>query len=833
MKPNFALSLSFDGIRLLHRAAGGWREVGEVSVTSQDLAAELAVLRATAVRLDASGLRCKLVVPPAQIKYLTIETPGLSEPARRKAAEAALVDATPYEIEELAYDISLDGPLTHVAAVARETLAEAEGFALEHRFHPVSFVAIPEAAAFLGEPFFGTTDAAAALLDSGETVEADGIAVVVVGRVEAPAEDKPATENKTTAPASVPTAKSAPVPESKPAAPAPVKPRDAPDNTAAPKPETNPTVTPAPKPDVLPNAPAAKPPAASPQGKVPLAGGQTLEQAATGPDAAAPKKPVIVSMRKSGPPKPAPDEPPKITIGFSSRRSTPAVSPSLGGAARNTPPPDSSSLTAPPIAVAKDAAPLASGNEQERMTVFGARGDVVGGKPRFLGLIMTIILLVFLAGVAAWAAVFLDDGIASLLRGKTARAVASAPENQTGTEIIRVPTDAQEEIVQSGDPGALAALDPVLSAEDSAVLDALQKPRTEPQRDVITPAEAAARYAVSGIWPLSPATALEQPDVPDAPAYRSSLDPVSAASDAIALPSPAGLDTDVQLAAVVSPPPFGQPANLDSRGLWVPTPEGIVTPEGYTLLAASPPLKPPHALTRFARQPEAAPVVSPLAGFRPKTRPGGLAENAERSQLGGVTRIELAVFRPAVRPRSLQQRAEAARKAEEAAQVSAEEDRATAAAAAAASAALALPPTTAPVVDDATQYAVALSKRPDTRPRNFSNVVKRAQRTAPVETRVAAAPSVAPKSVAPKIPSKASVSRSATVKNAINLRKVNLIGVYGKPSSRRALVRLANGRYKKVRVGDRIDGGQISAIGDTDLRYTKRGRNVVLKIPSS
>jgi Tfp pilus assembly protein PilP len=69
------------------------------------------------------------------------------------------------------------------------------------------------------------------------------------------------------------------------------------------------------------------------------------------------------------------------------------------------------------------------------------------------------------------------------------------------------------------------------------------------------------------------------------------------------------------------------------------------------------------------------------------------------------------------------------------------------------------------------------------------------------------------------------------VKNAINLRQVNLIGVYGKPSSRRALIRLSNGRYQKVSVGDRINGGRVSAIGNSELRYTKGGRNVVLQMP--
>jgi Tfp pilus assembly protein PilP len=67
--------------------------------------------------------------------------------------------------------------------------------------------------------------------------------------------------------------------------------------------------------------------------------------------------------------------------------------------------------------------------------------------------------------------------------------------------------------------------------------------------------------------------------------------------------------------------------------------------------------------------------------------------------------------------------------------------------------------------------------------------------------------------------------------NAINLRRMNLIGVYGKPSNRRALIRLPSGRYKKVKVGDRLDGGRIVAIGDSELRYQKSGRSVTLKMP--
>jgi type IV pilus biogenesis protein PilP len=124
---------------------------------------------------------------------------------------------------------------------------------------------------------------------------------------------------------------------------------------------------------------------------------------------------------------------------------------------------------------------------------------------------------------------------------------------------------------------------------------------------------------------------------------------------------------------------------------------------------------------------------------------------------------------------------------------------------------------------------------PRARPANFAIIVDRAKRnsqrnaTASISEAVA---TVAPRTVTPNIPSSASVARQATLDNAINLRRMNLIGVYGTPSNRRALVLMPNGRYKKVKVGDRIDGGRVVAIGDSQLQYQKGNRNHTLKIPS-
>ena len=97
-----------------------------------------------------------------------------------------------------------------------------------------------------------------------------------------------------------------------------------------------------------------------------------------------------------------------------------------------------------------------------------------------------------------------------------------------------------------------------------------------------------------------------------------------------------------------------------------------------------------------------------------------------------------------------------------------------------------------------------------------------------------AAPVAPPVAVAaaikPLAPSPGLVTRQATQENAINLRKISLIGVYGSESDRRALVRLPDGQFVKVKPGDSIDGGRVAAIGEDQLRYIKNGANILLQL---
>ena len=162
--------------------------------------------------------------------------------------------------------------------------------------------------------------------------------------------------------------------------------------------------------------------------------------------------------------------------------------------------------------------------------------------------------------------------------------------------------------------------------------------------------------------------------------------------------------------------------------------------------------------------------------------------------------------------------------------------------------------TSADPLAGATRLAVAQARRPDTRPRNFDRVVARAQERL-ARAQPAAAPAASPGSVgtgglapeeqaedapveiaavaaAPSGPIPGGVAQAATQENVLTLREINLIGVYGRPDERRALVRLANGRYLRLSVGDSLDGGQVSAIDTNALNYVKRGRTIRLEIPN-
>ncbi|WP_319826488.1 hypothetical protein [Thalassovita sp.] len=750
MKPNFALTFSSDGIRLLHRAPNGWLLVGDAPFDAADMAQETAALLAKAALLDSQPIRTKLVIPNDQIRYLSVASTARTEAEAEDDAAHALRGATPYELKDLAFDWAMDDGQLYLAAVARETLDEAEGFAVEHGFNPVSFVALPDQSTFAGEPFFGVAKSARAALPKPDGVTRDLQPIQVVGAAAIPAPPTPD-------PKPTPAPKPEPKPDPKPAQKAGAQPK------------------PAPKP---PEAQTAKP-SAPPKAIAPDTGAEgdatpAFASVRKAPTAAKPGPETVthpaVPDDLSKAPKPSPDAPPEKPTAKAKPAPVSAIPPAPGAApieaaatrARTEPPAKTASLRLG-LPGKRAAAPPSGG---------------IGGKPRYLGVALSGILLFFLAVAAVWA---------SLGGTEDAPETAIAPiEAPAETELAETPPlpPAEEATVEE-----LAEADDVEPAgnvtEGEAALPPSPAQLLPDTPHPVTPQEAEQHYLTTGIWQIAP----DQPQPPEIDAgeeaYLVSLDPRSNAVDAVALPD-IGAQHDNPPARRVNPAAAGTTFDVDDRGLVTATPEGALTPDGIMVFLGQPPLTPPKTPTRFSQTPD--PAASAIGGIRPRARPGNLLEKTEREQLGGRTRTELAALRPRVRPIEEKEQIEQA----------------------------------AP----ATQQAVLNSLKPRPRPGNMSKIVEKTEQKQKATVQTAAA--VAPVAV---IPSKASVARQATVKDALDLRQVNLIGVYGKPSDRRALVRLSNGRYKKVQVGDSIDGGKVAAIGETELRYVKGGRAIVLKMP--
>jgi len=357
---------------------------------------------------------------------------------------------------------------------------------------------------------------------------------------------------------------------------------------------------------------------------------------------------------------------------------------------------------------------------------------------------------------------------------------------------------------------------------------------TEPSADTSAPA------ALVEAPPAVSATAGPARPAPPSPAttetiYLASIDPVTRASDAIALPAVATLAARARPMAPPSPPGTSSEAAGEARTAAVTAVEAPAS-DAAAVTLGSPPLASPTASAPEAETAaEPTELAQALPDRRPLPRPSGLAERNQRATLGGRTRDELAALRPLARPASEQTVvAEAPSPPSDYAVATSRVPRDR-------------PADLATRVATANAIAAALAAPPPAPPAPAPPPVVAQPQPAPAPQVAAAAPPPAAAAVpeddyddgetevvaaAPNIPTSASVARQATIQNAISLRQINLIGVYGTDRDRRALVRLSNGRYVKVRVGDRLDGGQIAAIGRDELRYVKGGRNFTLQLPS-
>ncbi|MFY0595711.1 MAG: hypothetical protein JXQ85_04695 [Cognatishimia sp.] len=718
MKPNYALSLSLDGIKFLCRLDEGWHQLGDVPLEHADLEDALRGLRQLGEDHAGGDALCKIILPNDQIKYLTL--PGVSIDQTETITEA-LETATPYSLDELAYDFVETTEGVQVAAVAHETLGEALDFASEHGFHPVSFAAIPDPTEFNAEPFFGTTGLASSIMDAPESVGPDDAVVFVVS--EGPLE-KP---------------------------------------------------TPEPAPPFASSRLVATPTDTGTEIRLGGAkrGVEINTDATTISPSATEDAPEVAPAGATALAAQEPRFDPATLIAGLKNRPEPSGELRLRGASRTSETDGTQTIEKPTEPKPK----------QSKKSKKPAPDPIeIGGKPKYLGVILIVILLVFLAGVALWSSVFSDDGLAGWFGADTPVETIALDGAQVDTlETAALPPVNNETITDTAEIEALddregTLIDPVLEAALPSITgDAL--------------------YAATGIWDRSPAQPIT-PNSENAEAiYLASFETMQQTHDAIALPTPESFGIDPQIAQQSNPVAAGVTFDLDESGLVVATAAGAISPEGILVYLGKPASLPAAFPVRQAA-PEvvdtaAIAEVSRLASFRPKSRPVDLVEQNERATLGGSTFSEIAAIRPKLRP-------------ERAVQV------------------VSIDPSD---IQAATDQAVLASIRPQARPTNFARTVERQKE------QLASVPVPQSQTVAPSIPTTASVARNATQQNAINLRKVNLIGVYGASNDRRALVRLSNGRYKKIKIGDRIDGGKVAAISTSELRYVKGGRTIILKMP--
>lgn len=963
MKPNFALNFTDDSIALLHRTRRGWAELGRTAFDVEDLPAALADLKAKAVALAPEGFTTKLVIPASQIKYLRLRAPGPDAAARQAQIAAALEGQTPYNVADLVWDHSGDGDTVTVAVLARETLDEAEAFATEHGFNPVSFVALAEGEDFAGEPWFGPTGASQALLKKGETVERDAEAIRLHGRQDeggqsqaparaqepetepdpAPTEPLPEPEPE---PEQVPeiTPADDPLPEVEPQEPEPT-PLEIPEAAEPEIPDDTPLEDPpfddqpilsqdvtSPQPDrsVDPAAIAATLRAGDPPAGM-MHSGQTAVLSGRHADADEapmaldvpddvsearaplrnPNTSVLVdpsveddlppmpsgaalsayNRRPSGAtsepaPRPAPSAAPPVgpaavdapRSGKSAERAAgprvPKLSYETPGDAAPPPPVTKAArgmtglVTAPSIpggrkakvapstAATAEAAAQQPAQPARRPQGLGSRPMPVRGKPRHLGLILTGILLIMLAlaaGLSSFYVSWRDGDPAEAVETAAIDAPSAdaapqaasddlpAPEDEMLADMIDPSEAAADLPAQTDAPIAEAAAPDAIVEEDPAVAAAPPLPEeAPPATDGPAPATAIAGDPAPANAPASEA----QDEI-----FLAARDTPPATLDPVALQAPT-TRTDMPPQPQAPPPPFGTVYQFDENGLIRPTPEGIATPEGVLLFAGQPALVPPPRPAQIAAAAQPAPAAETetaatpsepeftipadpaLADNRPRLRPADLVPAAtetatdDDASLAPQDDSRIASIRPNARPASLTERAAAAGLLQPA----------NAPASGNPSLALVAPEGTV------TPLGLAISRRPAARPEDMNLAVAAAVAAAirmpdpeVPEAEVTPETEEEPEVVAtaPRIPASANVAQQATLRNAINLREMNLIGVYGTSADRYALVRNPNGRYIKVSVGDRLDGGRVAAITASELRYEKRGRMVVLELPNS
>jgi type IV pilus biogenesis protein PilP len=727
MKPNFALDFSRGDVSLLHRHRSGWSHVGNVSLDDPDMANALKMLRRTASEMTTAPICTKIVLPNDQVLYteLTLQRGDAIAQIRTH-----LEGLTPYRGEELIFDTSGFGATIQIAAVARETLEEAESFAQEHKFNAVSFAAIPKPGEFEGEPFFGETEFAQSWL-AGESVERDTRAVTVAepDPLSDPAVVKKSSDIPVTDVVRLKqqAANHVPLPATAPVKPKPVEP-------AAQTPTDHPT------------------PAAS----------FSTQRRAKAPSKAA--KLTTVHSRFSVLP----------------QSTDPAQAPGVPGFS---------------------------------LQKLGLHAVVRGAGKRLSPLYAALLALIAIAIIAVAASAFNQELRAWLGLGQPTQ--IALPETDPGTAPQNGLTDTDPTLAELEDepdlpeegamdndalrtalyPDGDIPADPIYPNNFSTLEDAVDP---DAHADLPSLIETKSYYAITGVWQLPPLIGAVPAEGETDSLYLTAIDPAIITEDANLLPA-AGDMHDERPLIPRRPLPYDVITGA-APDLVTPTPEGTPNAEGVMVYSGRPENAP---APRPARE-LIDPAYAALAKLRPIPRPQDLTtRQANLDDTKTQTRNALGAKRPLPRPQSEQNLAQQA------------------------------PSQDTPTAEETpeSKLAIAASPRPAPRPAVKAAAFAKLQQELNAKPPSSKAQVPATVRTAPAIPTRTNVAQTATQKNRLSLGQVSLIGVYGSPSARRALVRLPSGRFVKVAVGDRVNGGRVLAINKSSLSYQKSGRSLVLNMP--
>ncbi len=933
MKPNFALVMSSESIKLVHRAFPTWHLVGDVNPGDPQISNKLIELRARAVSLEKTPMRCKLVLPQDHIRYLEVDAGDKGGDDLIQHVKDTLEGATPYKLNEIAYDWAVGGQTVFIATVPRKTLREAEKFAVQYNFDPVCFAGIPQTGQFVGEPFFGLTEHAASILEPDQNLDRETSAIRLNEplskrvTISAPKSEEataantdatltPATEkgrdtdpaidaeidqvhdtsvNKgaAKAPAVVhtpekPTAKSAASHEPKDQK-AKIQPRKTskPETSAA-KPRKRVPASPitAPKKTglsknlnryaFLSNSPRK---VATIAGLVALLG--ALGWASVSYLSSADEEVAVAASTPTNAPSAEQTDQTDMVESEQATEQTAAASDSADPQITEQSPveADDQLLSTPETAateqaeatastdpqVAEDTTPPTTAPSQQDDTAV-AQSEAQAEEPSLVQ--------------ATTEGALTADGI-TIYAGRPettppAHFIKGPPPAETSTEATIIPAVDGQNIIQATADGALTpegirvyAGQPKATPPAHFVKEAQVETNTEVQTDTTSPdTEVSLTNTSEGTAPEAntPETTTTQTENP-----LGSPDPIPATAD--------GARTPEGVLVYAGKPQITPPAHFIKHTQDTETPETPPAPETLATGTETPTETETTATT--PETPTTTPDTAEETGPRPKSRPQSVVDmikEAEKAKEDAVN-SQLASLRPQKRPKSLVPAPDEPAPQPEAKKVEPPPTPQPVKPTVPAQKSVVAQPQPQPQQPQVQKHptdpkvpeqpavaqpkpkpaipmrkeAVRRSLKPKDKPRTIKRIVREARAapaTAPTTPQKSTKPAVrgdrntrgassgsskvrvrSNETMRPSTRTPRHVAKRATEKNAMRFKKVNLIGTFGTKSNRHALVLLSNGQYVKVRVGDRLDGGRVSAIGNSELRYVRRGRNITLRMP--